>query len=287
VRLTNPFQRFVAPPPSDSLGLKRGVRSAPGRSLKLSGSELLHRHRFRKHRELLLVFPRLETCVFLTPKVGTTLLKRLLWEHFLRHECPEGSDWLHNTLEDAPFSARHTKRSLVQQSLVGPACRRFILVRNPYTRLLSGYRDKLVRRSGTSSVYREQSAVLRQFAAERGLPSETSGAPVPFATFVHWVVATPWNKMNPHWCEQVWLSLFELVDYTDVYRIEDGLELMATGLMVRLGADPAWVQASVSQPLNETAELLEGGYDAQLAKMVFGKYRRDFMMLGYAEDSWR
>jgi hypothetical protein len=286
VRLTNPFQRFTAPPLGASPRLERAA-PAQLRSWKLSASELVQRHRFRKHRELLLVFPRLETCVLLTPKVGTTLLKRLLWEHFLRDECPEGSDWLHNTLDDAPFSARHTKPSLVHQSLVAASYRRFILVRNPYARLLSGYRDKLVRRSPTSRVYREQSALLRRFAAERGLPSETSSEPVPFATFVRWVVATPWRRMNPHWCEQVWLSLFELVDYTDVHRLEDGLEPMATALLVRLGAQPAWVQARVSQPLNETAELAQGGYDAQLAAMVFSKYRRDFVTFGYARDSWR
>jgi hypothetical protein len=129
--------------------------------------------------------------------------------------------------------------------------------------------------------------VLKQFAAERGLPSETSSAPVPFATFVHWVVATPWHRANPHWCEQVWLSLFDLVGYTDVYRLEDGLDHLATALMVRLGADRAWVQARVTQPVNPTAEFVQGSYDAQLAALVYRKYRRDFTTFGYAEDSWR
>lgn len=235
------------------------------------------------HKRLLCVFPELRTSVLLNPKVGSTWLKCVLWEHFLGGPIP--SKRIHSAFRLAPFTAENQRSLTSARALWDPRFRRFAAVRNPYCRLISAFQDKFGRQRRSSRVHAEEGTRLGAYAEAKGLRLRDASGTLAFDTFVRWVVSQPNSLANPHWGQQSWLLLHGVVRYHKIYRFEDEFRDFALDLLTRVGASKEWVMARMTR-INGSHPDAIARYTPALAEMVFEKYRRDFDAFGYEKDSW-
>lgn len=264
---------------------RSGTTRALSREAKLHYWSCLHRRRYKRYLNHLFVFEAQRFTLALNPKVATTFLKRRICEHLLGDAAPVGLAQLRATFPTLPFLASNLDASMVRRHLTSPDVRRLVLVRNPYARLLSAYRDKICRR--TCYTYDKEIPGLRRYALALGLPAEEEGKPVPFDTFVRWVTHSPWKGMNGHWSAQGQVILSDCIQYTDVSRIEDGLPVFLQLLGERLDAGEGWQKTKTQRADNQNAPAKEQFYTMELADLVFKKFVADFESFGYDRGSWR
>ena len=150
---------------------------------------------------------------------------------------------------------------------------RFTVARNPYTRFVSAWRDK---------VYLYEPTVEDVYQALRGsAPDVGHKQPIQFAEFVAHVERTISATSDPHWRRQVDLAYPDAIRFTHVGKTEN---LPATvGLLYRrAGREPP-----ETMPRANGAALLAGAsYTPALAKRVHDVYARDFMTFDYDPAAW-
>ena len=206
-----------------------------------------------------------------TPKVGCTTIKRTL--HALEGLPPADPWWaVHDegvAMRLASFSARDQ-----QTLLTSPDVLRFAFVRNPYDRMFSAWKSKILR---DDSQYASLAADIR---AVYHYPAATVVAFGDFARFV-----TEHAHGDAHWSRQVDVLSCDRITYDVVSHFESFADDFAT-ILQRLGA-PADVRALATEVTNPTAELpMAAAYDSALARIVYDYYRADFDAFGYSPDSW-
>lgn len=159
-----------------------------------------------------------------------------------------------------------------RELLESPDVLRFTVVRNPYTRLVSAWRDK---------VYLCEPSVEDVYVAVRNSePDLGPKHPVAFEEFVAYLEHTIGERSDTHWRRQVDLTYAEALSYTHIGRTE---ELDATTDLVHrhLGREPVrWPRA------NEGALRPAARYTEELARRVHAIYERDFAVFGYDPASW-
>ncbi len=207
------------------------------------------------------------------PKTGCSTLKSALVELELRDagRVIDLSDRrsIHGLLsplrQRPPIWPSPTLSHLVQQDYT------FIsFIRNPYTRLLSCYCDKIV------------SGALAQPLIFRDLPGHRQ--PEGFTEFVHQIVSQTDLEMNPHWRPQVTNLLFGHIPYTFIGRLETYAEDF-----VRAFAAIGVVGEAVPMLLHLNKGRYPGVelskfYDTALQKLVYQRYQADFEAFGYTYD---
>jgi len=146
-------------------------------------------------------------------------------------------------------------------------------VRNPYTRLVSGWRDK---------VFLCEPSVEDVYMAVRGSAPELGAKrPIQFEEFVTHVERTIGVDSDPHWRRQADLTYPDALDYTHVGRTEN-LRATIDCLYRRAGEEPP-----ASIPRENGAALAVGAtYTEEVARRVHAIYERDFTVFGYDPASW-
>jgi len=152
---------------------------------------------------------------------------------------------------------------------------RFTIVRNPYSRLVSAWKNKVVPcEPGCERLYLE---------IKGRLPDMHSKALITFDEFVGYLEAKcDLGACDPHWRRQVDHLFLGALNFSHVGKVED----MATGLarfQQHLGLpEPFTVgRKNVSAPVGLAT------YNQNLADKVYSLYQGDFERLGYDRDSWR
>lgn len=150
---------------------------------------------------------------------------------------------------------------------------KFVFVRNPYTRLLSAYLDKVVRRRYLSPNGKVYSKSLCDGYEE--IPS--------FPEFVDYLSKGGLCK-NAHWAPQAELLLLPVEMFDKIGRFEnlqedfDEVSMAIAGKKLDLGfAGP---------PKSGSQGKLKEFYSDQVAETVFDLYKKDFEMFDYSCD-WR
>src|SRR3546814_9715561 len=97
--------------------------------------------------------------------------------------------------------------------------------------------------------------------------------------------------MDAHCRPQSALLLDGAVEDSHIGRVESFRADMAP-VVARLGLSPHIVSGLESEPINRTGQAPHDGhyaprFDADLAALVFERYRQDFERFGYPADSWR
>lgn len=222
-----------------------------------------------------------------TPKAACTTLKWLLAHIEGRHPTPRSIGVESSLAMSIHSPAVHGFPSLMsleparREALLGGAdVVRFCVVRNPYTRVLSAWAEKVRQREP------RYAAVWEKVAAHGG----TDPAACPsFRQFVAWLTETEdVRRCNHHWRGMTWLLLPDLLRPTDVLRTES-LAADLAGVLARIapGEDAAALlrrfTANESLPLPDPHAM----YDEDTAARVHSFYREDFERFGYARDSWR
>lgn len=221
---------------------------------------------------------------FEIPKAACSTLKQLV----LQLE-------LGKTLSDStPFKDRHSRRDMAihdrdnipvpslldldserqREVLESPDFLRLIVVRNPYTRLVSAWQNKVLVCEPDFEYFYE--------ALRGGLPGIRNKQFIPFAEFVDYIFRNDdLDVCNPHWCRQVTYSFYSSMNFNCVGHMEDLAGVLAR-LQHHIGSDKP-----LDPPVgNSSGFSKDPMFTQELADRIYGQYKQDFDTLGYDRESW-
>ncbi len=203
-----------------------------------------------------------------TAKVGCTTIKQILQFAELDYDESRIPTDIHDR-ELSPLKAPIDDEELFLQCLSCEDNFTFSFVRNPFTRVLSAYLDKIATSRGSPT----------RIQQEMGIDPEVY---IPtFAEFVDTVYdQSPWD-MNPHWAPQTFLLGMERVRYDYLGRFEffkgsidhllDRKKLKLPKMALTVGREHA---------TGADTRVLEY-YSKPLVKRIQEIYEDDFRLLGY------
>jgi hypothetical protein len=143
-----------------------------------------------------------------------------------------------------------------------PGLTRFVCVRNPYSRTLSAFVSKVVRR-GSDRSEGIQSAAIADFRAFAG---HLSGGML---------------TENYHWAPQHWFLMFPLEDYDHVMRFET-LHGDFHALQENIfGQGPCGLPPEDPRHATNATDRLKAYFDSQSERAVYAAFREDFELFGY------
>lgn len=154
---------------------------------------------------------------------------------------------------------------------------RFAFVRNPYTRLLSCYLDRVMRSRST-----QRRRIMRQLGRSSGTPS--------FDEFVRAVVRQGPVKQDSHWRIQSHELLHGTLDYDIIGKFEglaDDLAAVSRRIWGELRPEmdlSGGKNSNASPRATDAGKNLEEHYSDELADLVRSKYADDFRNFGYSGD---
>lgn len=220
----------------------------------------------------------LNVCYLETPKAGCTTIKAIL-NH--AESLAIGNTSLAADIAENPKTA-HLRRSMPTRPIseLRPSERqyflssdkvfRFCFVRNPYSRVLSAYLNKI--RSGKGKVFED----FQQVAA-------SDKESYTFEEFLRVVESTPTDKRDPHWLNQTRLVRPDIVHYHFVGKMESFSRDID---YVRSRLPRNYVREFDTSPRNATGalETWTEHYNAERADLVVEIYREDFRAFGYSTE---
>lgn len=153
---------------------------------------------------------------------------------------------------------------------------KFTFVRNPYTRLLSGYLDKFVREENITAGRRSVTKVL----------GRKEDAEVSFEEFIDAIVSQKPRSMNQHWRPQTECLFFPMIQFDYIGKFEN-FEMnfdVIKGKIFKDGAEKdKKTLLDVHHKTNSNSRLQEF-YSKDLIKKVYKKYEEDFINFAYVKD---
>lgn len=226
-----------------------------------------------------LIFSRRLRCVYApVPKAGCSSMKaylRRLEGYSNELDVLELHDKRHNGLTYAPSLSR---AQMVDALFGNRAYFKFTVVRNPFARLVSAYRDLLTDRDGSGPrhvvAHHDLLTELREQRDAR--PSELTS--VTFEDFIRSLVDRRPVDMDRHWQPQSYLTMSRLLSYDLVIHLERFGEL-APELADRLGTD--LVPHERLNVVSTAPVDLADWYTAELEEIVGSVYADDFRRFGY------
>ncbi len=152
---------------------------------------------------------------------------------------------------------------------------RFTIVRNPYSRLVSAWKNKVVPcEPGCDRLYLEIKGRLPEMHAKELIS---------FAEFVSYLQAKgDFNAFDPHWRRQVDHLFLEALSFSHIGKVEQ----MAASL-ARFQQHLGLAEPLLAGKKNVSAPVGLATYDQGLANKVHALYREDFERLDYDPNSWR
>jgi hypothetical protein len=212
------------------------------------------------------------------PKAANTAWKAAL----LGANCPADPQKLHR--RDVGFtylsSVSEEKLAEIRHRLF-----KFTFVRDPYSRLLSAFKDKFENastcsdRPGRDPFWFKYGAKLKQDALAAGL-AENSGPDLTFNEFVRLVCRMTPATMNEHWHPQALLACVDEINYDFIGRFERLADDVPVAL-ARLGLQSFPTLEDLRWRPTRALELVDTYYDAELREMVRQKYDIDFRTFNY------
>lgn len=245
---------------------------------------------FRRHFSPYRTYVRrdLRMVVVLNPKVATTTFRQILLDALqATHSKPQlGRIWPIENRRRHLFAPPSDYLDLfLHPHLYSFSC----FVRNPYSRLLSAWRDKcrldMDSMPAARSMSREMPAI-RRFAKARNLAGASQRSDIPFATFVEYVEFQKEGSRNHHWDSQCSVLATDLINYDNVYRVESEFALGMSQILSKFGLSEEWLSGRVDRRYNNSDKPVGRVYTPDLADRVYRLYRGDFEQFGYDQDSW-
>jgi hypothetical protein len=231
----------------------------------------------------------LNLVVTLNPKVGTTTFRKILAAGLIMSGAKPllGPYWplrMERRYETAPPSD-------LMHMLLHPDRYEFhCFVRNPYTRIVSAWSNKLVFGHARGKYPRGIARlvpVIRRFAARRGLPGSEPDTLIPFPTFVAFVESQQEGRRDHHWDTQRSVLFTDRLPYARINAMETDFASGVTEILTRIGLPKDWIAEQLQTPHNVSAKREQPVYDAELARRVYEIYAGDFEEFGYDRQSWQ
>ena len=220
---------------------------------------------------------------FEVPKAACTKMKELLWR---LENGPPIQLLAGNLYETRREMFIHDRKNVPLPSLVdldektqrevleSPDFLRMTFVRNPYTRLISAWKNKVMLcEPGYEKVYAE---------IKGDLPPFHKKSLITFDEFVEYIATRcDLRTGNLHWRRQCDHIFYSALNFSFVGKIER----MAEGLL-RFEQHLGLPRAFVADARNVSRGSEGEGYNTSLADKVYSLYREDFEKFDYARDGW-
>lgn len=224
-------------------------------------------------------------------KVGCTKVKKYLleidnwpkrWDELIENEV-----YIHNKQLTGMIGAADLSYSGLSSILKNPTYFRFGFVRNPYDRLLSAYKDKILapqKKLDKKSYIGVACSIKSAMTGEDRRRINLDETPVTFEEFVSYVASQRSYDMDRHWYHQHLTMWHPFCKFDFIGRFERFPEDLRD-VLTKIGA-PEKLITSVSRRDNSSFRTREKFYDERLANVVYRKFRRDFDIYGYDPKSW-
>ena len=166
--------------------------------------------------------------------------------------------------------------------LTSPEWFRFCFVRNPFYRLFSAYKSKMLNYGDAQyQPVRDEIRARWHYPLRDGRPAGM----VAFRDFVRYVEQQADTERDFHWRLQTTIVMPALIKYDFIGRIESFAQDFGQ-VLKRFNAS-AELMAAIPQPVNQTTQIYHAAaYDQELADRVYDMYQEDFTNFGYERDSW-
>ena len=214
------------------------------------------------------------------PKASCSTWKTLLRQSLQLPEA-QGQLALHNRWTNGLTYAWSIERFEMMEMLFGTKpYYRFTVCRNPYTRLVSAYRDKIVPSDTPigEAVRRLKGVYCRAYDV---LPS--SAEPFTFEMFVRALGHDDPQYMDRHWQPQVLVTRLDLIRYDTIARLEDRATAFPE-ICRRLGLDPALL-GHHNQSHGGGGRDLRSLFTPEMVEIVRRVYAEDFRTFGYDPEA--
>jgi hypothetical protein len=149
--------------------------------------------------------------------------------------------------------------------------RKFCVVRHPYTRVISCFRDKFEREPKGAGYPRKM--------RELGLPSNHK---ITFAEFLSAVARQDQRLMNSHWRIQYYNVFMDMIRYDEIIRYEELSERLPTLLAELYPSSRADAILSRHRQDQSSDEMVERYFTPNLKILAQQIYHLDFESFGYA-----
>ena len=211
------------------------------------------------------------------PKAACSKIKSSL--HLLEGNTPPDPIW---DIHDGGVRLTELSTLEVSDAFLSPAWFRFCFVSNPYFRLISAYKSKIINPNDTQYDYvRELISSKCNYPVSDGKPA----LKVAFHDFIKYVRDDPRAKRDAHWSTQTSLTKPENLNYDVIGKLEN-FERDFTIVLKRLNASQDLLD-TVTVKLNSSEEITdEVALDTELADIVYKIYEDDFENFDYDRDSW-
>ena len=171
-------------------------------------------------------------------------------------------------------SLAHLDDKTQRDVLESPDFLRITVVRNPYTRLVSAWRNKVF--------LCEPQGIDVYLQIKGGMPGLHQKSLVSFKEFVDYLESEcDLSTCDPHWRRQVDHTFFPALNFSFVAKVEQ-LEEGLRPLARHLGLS----ESLIADGKNESLPVAIASYSRELAEKVYSLYKPDFEILGYDRNTW-
>jgi len=210
------------------------------------------------------------------PKTGGSSLKSAMVELEIRNSNKKLDYHNLKTFRDRNISPLERLDELPTNApltfLVNNRYKFVTMVRNPYTRLISCYRDKIINNN------QQKAGILRIL----GYDHNKLDRHIEFREFVSAVIGQSDYEMDPHWRVQTSQVLYGILPYSFIGRFEN-YHNDFKGIFREIGLEESEIpnlrHLHISK--SQTDEGCSTFYSADLQDSVYKRYRQDFEVFGY------
>ena len=214
---------------------------------------------------------------FEVPKAGCGTMKSTLGgleaSRFSEALVAQIQDNPHNRKLATPFVMPYQlPPSELEEVLTSRKVQRFAVVREPASRLLSGWLEKI-----TQGL--QQSEPILEILKEQGR-APASPADIPFADFIDVVTSLPSRQQDPHWRRQADQIGYGLIKFSAVIHLEE-LE-SSWDELGRLTSTPGLKEEFFCRKATNAGSHMAEHYTPELLDKVAAAYADDYQAFGYA-----
>jgi len=219
------------------------------------------------------VVPKHKIAYFSVPKNACTSLKVLMCR-LNGKTVPKDLSLIHLSSIGLTINISKFLPETIYTILTSPKWFRFYVVRNPYSRLLSAYKNKIA----VSGKEMDFDILRKRIVEKYGLNEKRDK--ISFFQFVKWIEES--KCMNIHWNLQVKLLRVEFVNCSMIVRFEN-FEKDMEEFFRRTKITPLPIEITNKTNSTKMSEF----YNQELADIVYEIYQPDFKRFGYHRDSWK